>query len=160
MGWSLADTAGTCIGIGALRVSTDITFAGIAITENGYGSVANGESVSRDNRRLAKFRGAARTTTPAKHGGRLLSEQLGVTGKPKPSGLDPIPSRDHGRGRRPDRSSRSRRSNRGACGGHALRSPADTDRGTMCRLAPMTPIASQLLELRQKLEFCASSLFF
>ncbi len=91
MGWSLADTAGTCIGIGALRVSTDITFAGIAITENGYGSVANGESVSPDNRRLAKFRGAARTTTPAKHGGRLLSEQLGVTGKPKPSGL-PYPA--------------------------------------------------------------------
>jgi hypothetical protein len=92
MGWSLADTAGTCIGIGALRVSTDITFAGIAITENGYGSVANGESVSRDNRRLAKFRGRPRRQRPPNMAGVFYPNSWASLANPNPVALIPYPA--------------------------------------------------------------------
>ncbi|KAF0126674.1 MAG: hypothetical protein FD152_2582, partial [Xanthobacteraceae bacterium] len=144
MGWSLADTAGTCIGIGALRVSTGITFAGTSITENGCGSVANGESVSRDNHPLANL-AATRTTTPAKYGGRLLCERLGVTGKPKPNGLDPIPSRDRQSACLHRSHSSGDRSNPCADSGSALHNPAHTGRGAMFLLAPLTPTTSLLL---------------
>ena len=46
--WFQAAIAGTCIAIGAPPVNTDIMCAGTSIMEDGYGSVADGESFVMD----------------------------------------------------------------------------------------------------------------